>query len=540
VSGTGLFVVDHAGGSIAEYTTSGQLVNPALVSGLAGPVGIAIYGSDLFEMNSVSATIGEYTTTGVAVNPSLVTGVYDGTWLAVENAPGAAAQLAITGQPTVTIAGQTIPSPITVVLEDASGNVEDSGNSNITLTVLSGPSGGVMSGTTTVAAVNGEATFSNLSFSRGGDYTLTASSTGLTSATSAPIDAVVGYIDQANLNFISGWAFNPADPSVSVGLKFEISNGPTQEITANEPRPDVEPIVGSQFVGFSYSTPMLSTGTHQVYIYVEEPGVGNVLLGTTTLVSQNGLFDTHYYLANNPQVEQEVQEGFYATAYDYFLAVGQYELDSSSANEANTSLQPNPYWNEQYYLQVNPDVQDAVTLGTVGSGFVQYYLYGQYEDRPGLEYFSPDFYLTENPDVQTAINNGTITSAFEHFCDYGQYEGRDPIGQIIGGVVDSYFQTALYEESNNDILNYITGEPYSSAYEQFVEFGQYETGLVPNMYDTGRFWTDNFAAVLYLAYNQGALSSISTATAAPLFQNFLEWGQYEGYYAGQGGVSPPM
>ncbi len=266
-----LYLVNHDAGTVAEYTASGQLVNPSLISGLAGPVGISIFNSDIYVMNSVSGNVGEYTTAGATVNAALVTGAYNGTWLEVETAPGTAAQLAVTSQPTLTVAGQEITAPITVVLEDADGNVETSGNSTITLSVLSGPSGGALTGTTSVAAVNGQATFTNLSFTRGGDYTLEATSSGLTSASTGPIDAIVGWIDQANLDNISGWAYNPSNPGVSVGIEIEIMGGTTQEITANQQRADLLPVVGNQDVGFDYSTPMMTTGTHQVYIYAEEP-----------------------------------------------------------------------------------------------------------------------------------------------------------------------------------------------------------------------------------------------------------------------------
>ena len=43
--------------SIGEYTTSGAIVNPSLVSGLNGPFGIAVSGSNLFVVNS-DGTIG--------------------------------------------------------------------------------------------------------------------------------------------------------------------------------------------------------------------------------------------------------------------------------------------------------------------------------------------------------------------------------------------------------------------------------------------------------------------------------------------------
>src|SRR5207237_1144191 len=55
-----------------------------------------------------------------------------------------------------------------------------------TVAIGTNPGGGTLSGTTTVAAVSGVATFSNLSIDKvGTGYTLTAASAPLTSATSA-------------------------------------------------------------------------------------------------------------------------------------------------------------------------------------------------------------------------------------------------------------------------------------------------------------------------------------------------------------------
>jgi hypothetical protein len=504
VSGNDLFVVNRAANLLAEYTTSGQLVNGALLSGLDSPIGISIFGSDIFVMNSASDSIGEYTTSGATVNANLITGVFNGTWLATETAAGAPAQVAVTLQPDLAVAGQTI-APITVAIEDASGNVETTDDANVSLSILSGPSGGVLEGTTTVAAVNGLADFTNLKFTRGGEYTLEATSTGLAAATSTPINAIVGWIDEADLNQIVGWAYNPSNPSVSVAIEVQILNGPTQVFTANQNRQDVEPVTGNAAVGFDYATPMISTGSHLVNIFAEEPGVGNVLIGSTTLVSQNGLFDTHYYLQNNPQVLTDVQDGFYATAYDQYIAVGQF--DEAIYGE------PDPYWNESYYLAMNPDVQLAVNHGTISSGFMHYYLYGQFENRPGLVYVDPTFYLSTYSDVANAINpNGPVTSAFEHFCDFGQYEGRDP---------DPYFDTAYYEANNEDIPPYISGEPYSSAFEQFVE-----AGILPS---EDRTWSMNFNEQTYFNDNMWLAPFIGPGPNQFIsgFVHWLEYGQYE-------------
>jgi DNA-binding beta-propeller fold protein YncE len=94
VSGDGkdLFVANIATGTIGEYTTSGGMVNPALVTGLSHPMGIALEGDNLFVVNRLkgAGTIGEYTImngTVTAMKPSLVsTGLHDPIGIAVEGA----------------------------------------------------------------------------------------------------------------------------------------------------------------------------------------------------------------------------------------------------------------------------------------------------------------------------------------------------------------------------------------------------------------------------------------------------------------------
>jgi len=72
VSGSNLFVTNSTTGTIGEYTLAGTPVNAALVSGLSDPFGIAVSGSDLFVVNQVLDTISEYTTAGTPVNTSLI------------------------------------------------------------------------------------------------------------------------------------------------------------------------------------------------------------------------------------------------------------------------------------------------------------------------------------------------------------------------------------------------------------------------------------------------------------------------------------
>jgi uncharacterized repeat protein (TIGR03803 family) len=96
-----------------------------------------------------------------------------------------ATQAVITSQPTTVTAGTS--QSITVNLESAAGVTDQSNTSTVTLSIANGPSGGTIGGTTSVAAVNGVASFSGLTFTKAGTYTLTAAANGLTSATSTTI-----------------------------------------------------------------------------------------------------------------------------------------------------------------------------------------------------------------------------------------------------------------------------------------------------------------------------------------------------------------
>lgn len=79
--------------------------------------------------------------------------------------------------------------PVTVRIEEADGTLVTTDTRDVTIAIETNPSGGTLSGDLTVAAVNGIATFSDLSINNAGeDYTLIATASGLSSGSSGPID----------------------------------------------------------------------------------------------------------------------------------------------------------------------------------------------------------------------------------------------------------------------------------------------------------------------------------------------------------------
>jgi uncharacterized protein YjdB len=161
------FAVTGGGGSITPTTVSTNATGFATLTSwtlgtVAGP-------------NSVTATVA-----GLAGSPV----TFNATGLV-----GPDALLSITTQP----GGASIGAPFTtqpvVEIRDANGNLTAS-SATVTVAIASG--GGTLGGTTTVTAVNGVATFTNLSLSNTGAHTLTFTATGLTSVTSASFIVAAG------------------------------------------------------------------------------------------------------------------------------------------------------------------------------------------------------------------------------------------------------------------------------------------------------------------------------------------------------------
>jgi thiamine biosynthesis lipoprotein ApbE len=149
---------------------------------------------------------------------------------------GAATRLAFGQQPTNAAAGAVIAPAVTVRIEDALGNLVAS-DAMVTLALGTNPASGTLSGTLTVAAVDGIATFSDLTIDQiGTGYTLVASAAGLQEATSDPFDITVGAaarlaFGQQPTNAAAGAAI---DPAVTVRIEDALGNlvtGATQEVT---------------------------------------------------------------------------------------------------------------------------------------------------------------------------------------------------------------------------------------------------------------------------------------------------------------------
>jgi uncharacterized repeat protein (TIGR01451 family) len=148
-------------------------------------------------------------------------------------AAGAASKLAFAQQPTNTWPSSVITPAVTVLIQDASGNLVTTATDTITIAKGTDPSSGValLGGTLSVNAVAGVATFNNLDIDTGGTgYTLVASATGLTGATSSSFNITTpagtfGVNECAASRFGSDLVCTAADVSIT-GIAV-VPGGPT-------------------------------------------------------------------------------------------------------------------------------------------------------------------------------------------------------------------------------------------------------------------------------------------------------------------------
>ena len=135
----------------------------------------------------LTGTVGNFTLTASS------TGLTSATTSSFALTAGVASKLAVTTQPSTTVANAVaLASQPVLTVQDASGNTVTTSSAPIILSVVSG-SGALACTTNTVNASSGVATFAGCALTgTAGNYTLTATSAGLTSATTNPVALTIG------------------------------------------------------------------------------------------------------------------------------------------------------------------------------------------------------------------------------------------------------------------------------------------------------------------------------------------------------------
>ena len=147
---------------------------------------------------------------------------------------GTATELTVTAQPPAVATGAAFG--LTVVAEDAAGTMDPTYNGPVTISLANNPGGSTLGGTLTATAVDGVATFTNLTLNQPGTgYTLQATATGLSTATTSSFNVVAAPVvtpsGTTNI-FTVGGAAVAVDSGLTVSSSDADLSGATVTISA--------------------------------------------------------------------------------------------------------------------------------------------------------------------------------------------------------------------------------------------------------------------------------------------------------------------
>jgi len=141
-------------------------------------------------------------------------------------------KLAFTTQPSNTVASKSIAPAVQVAILDANGNVVLGASNPVTIAIGTNPASGTLGGTLTVNAFNGVATFSNLNINNAGTgYTLAATATGLTGATSNTFNITAPVTPSFTLGSTAVTLSSTSGASVGSTITVTPSNGFTGTVS---------------------------------------------------------------------------------------------------------------------------------------------------------------------------------------------------------------------------------------------------------------------------------------------------------------------
>ena len=149
---------------------------------------------------------------------------------------GNAAELNVVAQPPSSVAANS-PFGLTVAVEDSNGTINPTYNGTVTLSLDNNPGGSTLSGTLSVTAVNGVATFSGLSLNNpGSGYTLQSLAGGLSTATTGAFqvapDAPVVTASGSTAQYTAGAGAVAVDGGLTVSSDDQDVTGATMTISA--------------------------------------------------------------------------------------------------------------------------------------------------------------------------------------------------------------------------------------------------------------------------------------------------------------------
>jgi sugar lactone lactonase YvrE len=431
-----LYVANGGSDSITVYAAgaSGNVTPTATIAGgntgLNVPFGIALDGAgNIYVTNHGSDSITVYAAgasgnatptatiaggnTGLFNGPTAIT-FYDPTQ------PPPATHLTFTVQPSNTAAGAAITPAVQVAVQNAQGNTVTTATTSITVAIGTNPASGTLSGTTTVAAVNGVATFANLSINNAGTgYTLTASATGLTGATSSAFNIGVGAA--AKLVFTLQPSNTAAGAAIAPAVQVAVQDAQGNTVT---------------------------TANASITVAIGTNPASGTLAGTTTVAAVNGVATFGNVSINNPGT-------------GYTLTASATTLTGATSSSFNITVAGKPLYVANFFghsitvyaAGASRNVTPTATIAGLATGLS--YPFGIARDGAGNIYVANEFSsVSGGPGIITVYAAGASGNATPTATIAGGNTGlANPQGIALDGAGNSYVTNI----SSNSITVYAAG-----------------------------------------------------------------------------------
>ncbi|MGC5749670.1 glycosyltransferase [Gluconobacter sp. NFX36] len=204
--------------------------------------------------------------------------------------------------------------------------------------------------------------------------------------------------------------------------------------------------------------------------------------------------------------------------------------------------QPNPYFDESYYVQRYGDVRLAISQGKFISGFDHYRKIG-YKDRDPHWLFCEEYYLNRYEDVaQTLVNETTFSNGYDHYIQSGDQEFRcgswffDPIKylkSLPNGNIrrpfyhyiqnpkrdfeSIYFDTTWYAETYPEIIYELKKGTWNSFLHHYL------TNDDKKKYNPSQYFSEKF----YIEENPDLADPVGSGRFFNAYEHFLLYGIQE-------------
>lgn len=206
--------------------------------------------------------------------------------------------------------------------------------------------------------------------------------------------------------------------------------------------------------------------------------------------------------------------------------------------------QPNPYFDESYYVNRYSDVRNAISRGEFVSGFDHYRRFG-YKDRNPHWLFCEEYYITKYVDVARQIINGEFFfNGYDHYLQVGDLQFRsgtwffDPLKYLkclFDGDVKRPFRHYMNNiDQNTNIPSVFFDENwYINSYPNTIAelnsglyvsaLHKYLSSCFESKFDPSCFFSEEF----YLESNPDVFEAVQSGRFSKGYEHFLLYGIQE-------------